>query len=72
MNRQPIPRWIRQALLRKQRHTCQLCGVNSVVSQIEIDHIIPIALGGTNRFENLQLLCRRCNRRKGIRIVTRR
>jgi 5-methylcytosine-specific restriction protein A len=72
MSRQPIPRWVRQALLRKQRHTCQLCGVNSIVSTIEIDHIIPIALGGTNRFENLQLLCRRCNRSKGSRIVTRR
>jgi 5-methylcytosine-specific restriction endonuclease McrA len=33
----------------------------------EIDHIMPIELGGSNWPENLQLLCRTCNRSKGHR-----
>ena len=32
-----------------------------------IDHIHPIAAGGTNAPDNLQLLCARCNSRKGAR-----
>jgi 5-methylcytosine-specific restriction endonuclease McrA len=33
--------------------------------KFEIDHVMPILLGGSNWPENLQLLCRRCNRSKG-------
>lgn len=32
----------------------------------EIDHIKPVYLGGTNDIKNLQLLCHRCNRKKGL------
>ena len=34
---------------------------------LAIDHIIALARGGTNDLENLQLLCRSCNSRKGAR-----
>ena len=33
----------------------------------EIDHIIPELKGGPMVLENLRLLCRRCNRKKGDR-----
>jgi 5-methylcytosine-specific restriction endonuclease McrA len=71
MTRQAIPGWVRRALLRMQRHTCQMCGRNGDHSRIEVDHIIPIALGGSNDFSNLQLLCLSCNRSKGARLVAR-
>ena len=32
-----------------------------------VDHIMPLALGGTNGPENIQLLCATCNHRKGSR-----
>lgn len=35
------------------------------VIPFEIDHKTPICLGGDNSIDNLQLLCRRCNRSKG-------
>jgi site-specific DNA-methyltransferase (adenine-specific) len=34
---------------------------------LEIDHIIPKAKGGGNYYENYQLLCGACNRKKGDR-----
>ncbi len=32
-----------------------------------IDHIIPIALGGKHQWDNVQLMCRKCNYLKGDR-----
>ena len=34
--------------------------------RLEIDHVIPECEGGSSEPENLQLLCRGCNRRKEI------
>lgn len=33
---------------------------------MEFDHIIPLSKGGKTELENLQLLCRNCNRKKGV------
>ena len=33
-------------------------------NRLEIDHIHPLARGGTNKLDNLQVLCRSCNARK--------
>ena len=33
---------------------------------MEIDHIIPAVRGGSNDESNLQVICRQCNRRKGL------
>lgn len=31
----------------------------------EYDHIVPVSKGGSNEFENLQIVCREANRAKG-------
>ena len=41
---------------------CRWCGSDL---DLTIDHIKPVVLGGTNEIENLQVLCRGCNSRKG-------
>lgn len=53
-------------LMQKQNGKCTVCR-GFLTKLIEIDHIIPVALGGTNEKTNLQLLCRPCNRSKGAK-----
>jgi hypothetical protein len=48
---------------RRDRDTCRYCG--DIVGPFEIDHVVPVAMGGTNRRGNLVLACRPCNSRKG-------
>jgi len=33
----------------------------------EVDHILPLAEGGTHKFDNLQALCKSCHSRKTMR-----
>jgi len=42
---------------------CGICG-KPVMGDLEIDHIIPLAAGGTHEPENVQVAHRTCNRRK--------
>lgn len=42
---------------------CTNCGS---VHALEVDHILPKALGGTDESENLRILCRSCNQRAAI------
>lgn len=63
--RQPIPEEIQRAVWARDRHRCRNCGAPP---PLQIDHILPVSRGGSNDLSNLQLLCRRCNQRKGARI----
>ena len=61
---------LRESIKKRDNYTCQNCG-NSIFNEpnllLEIDHIIPIAKGGTSTPENLQTLCWKCNRVKGAK-----
>jgi len=48
-------------------HDNWMCVYCQSKRRLEIDHIIPIARGGTDDRHNLQTLCRTCNRRKGAK-----
>ncbi len=56
-----IPRKVKDAVWERDAGVCQDCGGNEY---IEYDHVIPVSRGGTSAQENLQLLCRKCNRKK--------
>lgn len=46
---------------------CAACmSVQSVDNPLTVDHIIPKHRGGGDGPENLQVLCRRCNSKKGV------
>ena len=57
----------RRNLFKRDRYTCQYCGVQPGGSQLTIDHVQPRAQGGESRWDNCVLACVDCNRRKGNR-----
>ncbi|MFN3361388.1 MAG: HNH endonuclease [Pseudanabaenaceae cyanobacterium] len=62
--RVPIPAAVREYVCQRDGYRCCSCGSTQ---NLTIDHIIPLAKGGTNDSSNLQTLCRSCNCRKNGR-----
>ena len=62
--RQPIPRKLRHEVFKRDGYRCRECGASKDETSLEIDHILPVAKGGTNDIDNLQTLCKECNRMK--------
>lgn len=59
---------VRKRLYGEQEGNCKACGLHQpVAANLQIDHIRPIARGGSDHITNLQLLCPRCNATKGDR-----
>jgi hypothetical protein len=55
---------LRREIWKRDQGKCQKCGSRY---SLEIDHVIPWALGGETSEENLRLLCRSCNQRRAMR-----
>lgn len=65
--RERIPGTVKRMVLRRTDHRCWYCGDSLNVSgkqSYEIDHVIPVASGGTNDPSNLVASCRSCNGKK--------
>jgi len=61
----------RIVVLRRDRYTCQRCGVRGRRFGLEVDHVVEIARGGAPLdYANLQTLCRPCHRAKTVRFLT--
>lgn len=54
-------------LLYRYGNRCLCCKSKDV--KLTLDHVIPIALGGTHTIDNAQPLCASCNSRKGARHI---
>ncbi len=55
-------RRLKDEILLRDMYTCQHCG--RVGGQLELDHIINLASGGTDNKDNLQILCQSCHKQK--------
>lgn len=53
-------------LLELQRFLCVICRT-SIRKGFHRDHIVPLSRGGSNDILNIQLLCQKCNHKKGAK-----
>ncbi len=70
MSRTHIPKALREKVAAQARHRCGYCLMAEAIVGVsmEIDHLIPEALGGATEEKNLWLACSLCNDHKGDRI----
>lgn len=60
----------RFAIFERDNFTCQYCGRKSPKVELELDHIIPRSLNGTDTISNYATACFDCNRGKsGFRLL---
>jgi 5-methylcytosine-specific restriction protein A len=71
MPRLEFNRKTRRAILERAAGKCEACRANLKVSEGEIDHRIPDALGGKPELANGWLLCRACHKSKSGQDITR-
>jgi hypothetical protein len=64
--RRPIAVNKRFLVIKRDRYRCRICNRSGV--ELEVDHIVPVSLGGSDRLDNLQTLCQDCNRGKGANL----
>ncbi|MCD6416059.1 MAG: HNH endonuclease [Planctomycetes bacterium] len=57
----------RRNLFARDENRCQYCGQRFASSELSIDHVIPLSLGGKTTWSNVVCCCTRCNKRKGGR-----
>lgn len=65
--RVPLSKKLRFEVFKRDSFRCQYCGVEAPSAILEVDHIDPVAAGGTDDIINLITSCRPCNSGKGAR-----
>jgi hypothetical protein len=66
-SRAPMLRSLRQFVIDRDGRQCSYC--RSGDGPFEIDHVVPVARGGSDNPVNLVVACRSCNRSKGALLV---
>ncbi|MBO1307814.1 HNH endonuclease [Enterococcus sp. 669A] len=70
LKRRALPKWVKDAVFFRDRGRCVLCNkdLSNLVSRQNLnnyDHIVPLNFYGFNDVTNIQLLCEKCNKKKG-------
>lgn len=65
VHRAAIPADVRAHVFDRDQHSCRRCGATE---DLTLDHIHPWSIGGADAPDNLRVLCRPCNSRKGDRV----
>ena len=53
----------RERVFKRDGRVCQICQTDE--GEMHIDHVIPRKSGGDHSLDNLRVLCKSCNLRKG-------
>lgn len=56
-----VSKRLRFEILRRDNHQCRYCGERAPDAILQIDHVIPNTLGGTDEPANLVTACKDCN-----------
>ncbi|MDY6829587.1 MAG: HNH endonuclease [Pseudomonadota bacterium] len=56
-------------LFRRDRRTCLYCGASYSERLLTRDHVVPKSKGGRDTWTNVVTACRRCNQKKGDRLL---
>jgi 5-methylcytosine-specific restriction protein A len=65
--RAPISVGTRTRILERDDFRCRRCGTGPREERLVVDHVVPVARGGTSDDANLQTLCEPCNQGKADR-----
>lgn len=60
-----VPTLSNRELFRRDCQTCLYCGEQLPTSELTRDHVVPLAEGGGDAWENVVTACKPCNQRKG-------
>lgn len=67
--RKPLSKKTRFEVFKRDSFKCQYCGKSAPDVILHVDHIKPVAEGGTNDITNLITACDSCNLGKGARLL---
>lgn len=56
-----VSKRLRFEILRRDNHACRYCGRSAPEVVLRIDHVVPVALGGSDDPSNLVTACEPCN-----------
>lgn len=56
-----VSKRLRYEILRRDNHACRYCGAAAPAAKLNVDHVIPQSLGGSDHPSNLVSSCADCN-----------
>jgi hypothetical protein len=56
-----VSKRLRFEILRRDNHKCRYCGATAPDTELRVDHVVPVALGGSDDPSNLVCACNPCN-----------
>ena len=65
-----VTKGIKRIRLEQQGYKCPMCGKGINYGNSHLEHMIPLSKGGLHDDENLWVMCKSCNLRKGTKLVS--
>lgn len=68
--RRPLSKRTRFEVFKRDGFVCVYCGAHPPAIVLHVDHVHPVAEGGTNDVDNLVTACEPCNLGKGAKLLS--